>query len=86
MEGNLHFQINWASLIVESKFTVLAQCFTLYVRTVFQVQSPVGVGGGGGLYLEGWFNRGFFCITILRAYTCRGLLLEFYSNYLLTKP
>ena len=50
MEGNLHFQIDWASLIVGSKFTVLAQCFTLYLRSVFQVQSPVGVGGGGVIF------------------------------------
>ena len=62
MEGNLHFQINWASLIVESKFTVLAQCFTLYVRTVFQVQSPVGVGGGGGYIWRGGLTEDFFVL------------------------
>ena len=60
MEGNLRFQIDCAS-IVGSKFTVLAYCFTLYLRAVFQVQSPPPPTWGG-LYLEGWFNRGFFAL------------------------
>ena len=59
MEGNLRFQIDCTS-IVGSKFTVLAYCFTLYLRAVFQVQSPPPPGGG--VYLEGWFNRGFFAL------------------------
>ena len=47
MEGNLYFQIDWASLIVGSKFIVFAYCFSLYLRAAFQVQSP-GQGGAGG--------------------------------------
>ena len=46
MEGNLRFKIDWASLIVRSKFTVFV-CFTLSLRAIFQVQAP------GSLYLEG---------------------------------
>ena len=42
MKGNLHFKIDWASLIVGSKFTVLL-CFTLYLRAIFQVQALVGL-------------------------------------------
>ena len=38
-EGNLRFKIDWASLIVGSKFTVFA-LFYLYLREIFQVQVP----------------------------------------------
>ena len=54
----MRFKIDWASLITGSKFTVLL-CFTLYLRTIFQVQAP------GGLYLEGRFNGGFFALRVL---------------------
>ena len=30
MEENLHFKINWASLIVGSKFTVFALCYFVF--------------------------------------------------------
>ena len=63
----MHFKIDWASLIVGSKFTVFA-CFTLYLRAIFQVQAP------GGLYLEGQFNRGFFCVTGLAGLYLEGLI------------
>ena len=46
MEENLRFKINWASLIVERKFTVFALFYFVFERN-FQVQAP------GGLYLEG---------------------------------
>ena len=42
----MRFKINWASLIVGRKVTVLF-CFTLYLRAI----SPVG--GGGGLIFGG---------------------------------
>ena len=48
MEGNLCFKIDWASLIVGSKFTVLL-CFTLSLRTIFQVQAPGGIIYGGAI-------------------------------------
>ena len=70
MEGNLRFKIDWASLVVGSKFTVLL-CFTLYLRAIFQVQAP-----GGGLYLEGRFNGGFFALPVWGAYIWRGLYME----------
>ena len=41
------YSIGLASVIVGSKFTVFAHCFTLYLRAIFQVQAP------RGLYLEG---------------------------------
>ena len=56
MVGNLRFKIDWANLIVSSKFTVFA-FFTLYSRAIFQVQVPRGLIFGGaytwrGLFLE----------------------------------
>ena len=43
MEGNLHFKIDWASLLLGSNLTTFA--FTLYLRAIFQVQEPRGLGG-----------------------------------------
>ena len=53
-EGNLRFKIDWASLIVGSKFTISA-LFTLYLRAI-KYKPP------GGLHLEGRFNGGFFAL------------------------
>ena len=41
-EGNLRFEIDWANLVVGSKFF-----FTLYLRAIFQVQAPGGLIFGG---------------------------------------
>ena len=72
MEGNLRFNIDWTSLIVGRKFTVLPY-FTLYSRPL------------GGLYLEGLIQRRVFCefggVIIGGAYTRRGLFSEFYDNF-----
>ena len=67
-EGNLHFKIEWASLIIGSKFTV----FSLFYFVV------------EGLCLEGRSNRGFFCVTSWGFtfggnYTWRCLFAEFYG-------
>ena len=70
MEGNLRFKLDWASLIVGSKFTVFAHCFTLYLRAIFQVQAP------GCLYLEGRFNGAFFVLPVWGAYIWRGLYID----------
>ena len=51
----MHFEINWASLIVGSKFTVFALFYYVFEGN-FQVQAPVG---GGGPYLEGDVTEGF---------------------------
>ena len=54
----MRFKIDWASLIVRSKFTVFA---LFYLRAIFQVQAPRGGGGvkgGEGLYLEGLIHGG----------------------------
>ena len=74
-ERNLHFKIDWASLIVGSKFTGFF-CCTLCLREIFKVKPP----------LEGRFNGGFFLrhrfggLIFGAAYTWRGLFSEFYGS------
>ena len=41
MEGNLRYKIDWASLIVERKFTVFALFYFVF-EGIFQVQTPGG--------------------------------------------
>ena len=65
----MRFKIDWASLIVGRKITVLL-CFTLYLREISKYKPP------GGLYLEGRFNGGFFALPVLGAYIWRGLYME----------
>ena len=52
-EGNLRFKIHWVSLMVGSKFTVVALFYFVFEGN-FPSTSP-----RGGLYLEGRFNLGF---------------------------
>ena len=68
----VRFQIDWASLVVGSKFTILA-LFTLYLRAIFQVQAP------GELIFGGRFNGGFSALPVWGAYIWRGLFSEFYG-------
>ena len=74
MEGNLRFKIDWASLIVEKKFTVFALFYFIFEGN-FQVQAP-----GGGSYLEGRFNGGVFALRVWGAYISRGLFSQFYGT------
>ena len=53
--GGLRFKIDRASLIVGSKFTVLALFYVVFEGN-FPSTSPLG----WGLYLEGRFNGGLF--------------------------
>ena len=78
MEGNLSFKIDWASFIVERKFTVFALLYFVFEGN-FQVQAP---RGGGGAYI--WW--GDLTEGSLRyefgggGYTWRGLFSEFYGS------
>ena len=54
MEGNLRFKIDWASLIVGSKFTVFALFYFVFEGN-FQVQAP-----GGAYIWRGDLRAGFF--------------------------
>ena len=65
----MHFKIDWASLIVGSKFTVFALFYFVFEGN-FPSTSP------RGLYLEGRFNRGFFALLVWGAYIWRGLYVE----------
>ena len=72
MEGNLRFKIDWASLIVGTKFTVFALFYFVFEGN-FQVQAP------GDLYSEGRFHGSFFALRVWEAYIWRGLFSEFYG-------
>ena len=46
MEGNLHFKIDWASIMIGRKFTIFA-LFYFEFEGNFQVQAPRGLIFGG---------------------------------------
>ena len=48
MEGNLHFKIHWAGLIVGRKFTVFTLFYFVFEGN-FQVQAPGGLIFGGAI-------------------------------------
>ena len=48
MAGNLCFKIDWASLIVGTKFTIFA-LFSFVFEGNFQVQAPKGLIFGGAI-------------------------------------
>ena len=77
--GSLRFKIDWASLIVRSKFMVFDLFYFVFVGN-FPSTSP----RGGGFYLKGRFNGGVSASPvwgayIWEAYTWRGLFSEFYG-------
>ena len=49
MEGDLHFKINWASLIVGRKFTVCLFYFVLILRAISKYKSLGGLIFGGAI-------------------------------------
>ena len=58
----MRFKIDWASLIVRSKFTVFVLFYFAFEGN-FPSTSP-----SGGLYLEGRFNIAFFASLVWGAY------------------
>ena len=50
-EGNLRFKIDWASLIVRSKFTVFALFYFVFEGNFPSTSPSEGGGGGGGAYI-----------------------------------
>ena len=58
MKGNLHFKIDWASLIVGSKFTVFALFYFVFEGN-FQVQAPQGAYIWRGNLTEGFLHYKF---------------------------
>ena len=72
----MRFKIDWASLIVESKFIVFA-LFTLY----FPSTSPRGAYIWRGDLTEGFLRYRFGGLIFGGAYTWRGLFSEFYGMF-----
>ena len=84
MEGNLRFKIDWASLIVGSKFTVFALFYFVFEGN-FPSTSPRGAYIWRGDLTEGFLRYEFwgliFGLIFGRGpYTWRGLFSEFYSD------
>ena len=65
----MRFKIDWASLIVGSKFTIFT-LFCFVFEGNFPSTSPLGA------YLEGQFNGRFFALSAWGAYIWRGLYME----------
>ena len=65
-EGNLRFKIDWASLIVGVNLPFLL-CFTLYLRVIFQVQTPGAYIWRGDL-TEGFLRYRFRALIFGGAY------------------
>ena len=75
----MRLQIDWASLIVRSKFTAFA-LFYFVSEGNFPSTSPPP----GGLYLERQFNGGLFASLVWGAYIWRGLYSEFYGTHIIS--
>ena len=67
----MRFKIDWASLIVGSKFTVFALFYF-----VFEGNFPSISRRPGGLYLEGRFNGGFFALPFFFFWGGGGLIFK----------
>ena len=70
MEGNLHFKIDWASLIVGSKFTIFALFYF-----VFEGNFP-STGPRGAYIWRGYLTEGFFVLPDCGTYIWRSLYME----------
>ena len=81
MEGNLRFKINWASLIVGSKFTVFALFYFVFEGN-FPSTSPRGAYIWRGNLTEGFLHYQIGKLIFGGTCTWRGLFLEFYGNLL----
>ena len=80
MEGNLRFKIDWASLIVGSKFTVFALFYFVF-KGNFPSTSPWGAYIWRGDLMEDFLRYPFGGLIFGGAYTRRGLFSEFYGNW-----
>ena len=69
-EGNLRFEIHWASLIVGSKFTVFALVYFVFEGNFLSTRPR------GAYIWRGGFNGGFLALPVWGAYIWRGLYME----------
>ena len=72
--GNLRFKLDWASLIVGSKFTVFALFYF-----VFEGNLP-STNARGAYNWRGDLTEVFSVLPVWGAYTWRGLFSEFYGR------
>ena len=75
----MSFNIDWASLIVESKFAIFALCYFVFEGN-FPSTSPRGAYIWRGDLTEGFLRYGFGGLIFGGAYTWRGLFSEFYGT------
>ena len=75
--GKFAFQNQLGQLVVGRKFTIF--CFVLLFESKFHVQAPRGAYIRRGDLTEGFLRYDFEGLIFGRAYTWRGLLLEFYN-------
>ena len=80
MERNLRYKIDWASLIVESKFTGFAVFYFVFEDN-FPSTSPWGAYTWRGELTEDFLRYRFGGLIFGGAYTRRGLFSEFYGNW-----
>ena len=74
MEGNLRFKLDWASLIVGSKFTIFS---LFYVEFEGNFPSTSPWGGGGAYIWRGNLTEGFLRYQFGGGgYIWRGLYME----------
>ena len=74
----MRFKIDWAIHIVGTKFTLFALFYFVF-EGIFPSTNP-----RWGIYLEGRFNGGFFCVTGLVGLYLEGLIFGI-LRYLRTK-
>ena len=77
--GKFAFQIDWASLIVGSKFTVFALFYFVFEGN-FQVQVPGGLIFGEAIKRRVFLCYEFWGLIFGEAYTWSGLFSEFYDS------
>ena len=75
--GKLAFQNRLRKLIDDRKFTVFGLFYFVF-KGKFQIQAP------GGLFSEGRFNGGFFCVTSLEGLIF-GILRYFHLEIFLSQ-
>ena len=78
MEGNLRFKIDWASIIVGSKFIIFALLYFVFEGN-FPSTRPRGAYIWRGDLTEGFWRYRFRGLIFGGAYKWRGLFSEFYG-------
>ena len=78
----MRLQIDWASLIVRSKFTVFALFYFVFVGN-FPSTSPRGAYIWRGDLTERFLRHRFGGLIFGEAYTWRGLFSEFHGSVLI---